>query len=103
MNPNRPKRSRHEVMMDVLETISEGDYNITNLMYKTGTNWKVLNEVLLKLEGFELIKTTWRNGYAEAYRESIRATDRGRTVVMEYRRLMQQIAPDEVVFVGEVK
>ena len=77
------RRSRLEILLDVLDTINRKPMRPTRVMYRCNLSWKIVNEVLDIAVSQELVsKEKAGNGFKYAI------TDKGRKV-LEYSKFIR--------------
>jgi predicted transcriptional regulator len=77
------RRSRLEIIFDVLEVISRGVNKPTRIMYKTNLSWTSLHEVFDLLIGRKLIRV---EDYKESHRYYI--TDAGKEALGYHKQAL---------------
>lgn len=90
------RRSKLELILDVLESVMGGTEKPTTIMYEANLSWKTLNENMSSLASQGLIETV-DESQLEDRRNSraYRITGKGVTVVRYYRDAERLIKVDE--------
>ena len=90
------RRSKLELILDVLESVMSGTEKPTRIMYEANLSWKTLNENLSSLTSQGLLdeidaSKSWDRRTSRLYR----ITRKGETVVQYYRDAERLIKVDE--------
>lgn len=91
------RRSRVEVMVDILRVIKTGEKMQTHIMYKSNTSYAVLDSNLSFMEKAGLIYCNWRPGYLVMHREDIVLTPRGFELLRNLDLCLKMLGHGEVV------
>jgi predicted transcriptional regulator len=81
-----PKRSRLEIYLDILKTISKGTRKPTRIMYRTNLSWKPL---MLALDSMILQGLISRN--EQAKHTVYQISEKGRNVLSYFDKAMKLI------------
>ena len=81
-----PRRTRLEIMLNILRAVKSGVEKPTRIMYRTNLSWKPLMKVLTSLSDQGLV-TVIEEGNHRFYE----ITDKGRNVLQYFSRAMESI------------
>jgi predicted transcriptional regulator len=69
------RRSRAEMMIDVLEAVKRGAEGPTQVMYKSNLSWSVCQDILARLVDRGLLEVSTRSGQRRHYGLSSKGSD----------------------------
>jgi predicted transcriptional regulator len=75
------RRSKFEILVDILTQIKKGVSLPTRIMYSTNLSWKPLNQMLESLVSQGLVEEFSEHGEDKRSRKTYRITEKGDTVL----------------------
>ena len=86
------RRSRLEIHLDILDTISRGDQRPTRIMFSANLAWMALQEALRSLKSSGLITKVVHN-----HRSLYSVTAKGHSVLDDYRSVRKTLLRDQLI------